>query len=78
MAKAGAMATVVDFPPSETLRPEQAIAAAGKQRWEQFIGLGVTENGDFEVINSEMTAERALWLLEWGRRWALGLDETEA
>lgn len=71
------MATVVDFPPTETLRPEQAIGAASKLRWEQFIGLGVTESGDFEVINSEMTAERALWLLEWGRRWALGLDEEQ-
>jgi hypothetical protein len=29
------------------------------------------------VINSEMTAERALWLIEWAKRWALGLDEEE-
>ena len=72
-----AMTTVVQFPPSETLRPEQAIGEAGKLRWQEYIGLGVTEGGDFEVINSEMTAERALWLLEWARRWALGLDEEE-
>lgn len=71
------MATVVDFPPSETLRPEQAIGEIAKTKWEQFIGLGVTADGDFEVINSEMSAERALWLLEWGRRWALGLDDEE-
>jgi hypothetical protein len=71
------MAKVVDFPPSETLRPEQAIGEVAKVDWEQFIGLGVTAAGDFEVVNSEMTAERALWLIEWGRRWALGLDEEE-
>lgn len=71
------MATVVDFPPSETLRPEQAVGEVAKVKWDQFIGLGVTAEGDFEVVNSEMTAERALWLLEWGRRWALGLDEED-
>lgn len=71
------MAQLVDFPPSDTLRPEQAVGEVAKVKWEQFIGLGVTEDGDFEVVNSEMSAERALWLLEWGRRWALGLDETE-
>ncbi len=71
------MAKVVDFPPSETLRPQQAIGEVAKVDWEQFIGLGVTAAGEFEVVNSEMTAERALWLIEWARRWALGLDEEE-
>lgn len=71
------MAQVVDFPPAETLRPEQVIGEIGKTKWEQLIGLGVTAEGDFEVVNSEMTAERALWLLEWGRRWALGLDDED-
>ena len=72
-----AVASVIDFPISETLRPEQAAGEIAKARWQQVIAIGVTADGDFQVINSEMSAERALWLLEWGRRWALGLDEDE-
>jgi hypothetical protein len=66
---------VIDFPLSETLLPDQATAEISKVAWQEVIGLGVTETGEFEVINSEMSAERALWLIEWARRWALGLDE---
>ena len=66
---------VIDFPLSETLHPDQATAEIAKVDWQEVIGLGVTREGEFEVINSEMSAERALWLIEWARRWALGLDE---
>lgn len=69
---------VVDFPLSDSLRPDQAAAEIGKVGWQDVIGLGVTTQGDFEVINSAMTSERALWLIEWAKRWALGLDEDEA
>jgi hypothetical protein len=68
---------VVDFPLSDTLKPTQATAEIAKVEWEDVIGLGVTADGAFEVINSEMTAERALWLIEWAKRWALGLVEEE-
>lgn len=71
------MARVVDFPISETLRPEQAVGEVVKAQWQQLIAIGLTAEGDFEVINSEMSAERALWLLEWGKRWAMGLGEDE-
>ena len=57
--------------------PEQAIGEAAKVRWTQVLAVGVTETGDVQVINSDMTAERALWLPEWGKRWALGVDEDE-
>lgn len=72
------MGRVIAFPSSETLRPKQAVAEIGKVEWEQVIALGVTAEGNFEVINSEMTAERALWLLEWAKRWAMGLEENES
>ena len=71
------MAAIVDFPPAETLRPEQAIGELGKLAWGEVIGIGVTAAGEFEVINSAMTAERALWLIEWARRWAMGLEIDE-
>lgn len=71
------MNDLIQFPLSDTLKPAQAMAEAVKVTWEDVITLGVTADGAFEVINSEMTAERALWLIEWAKRWALGLDEEE-
>jgi hypothetical protein len=66
---------VVDFPISDSLRPEQVTGALAKRQWESLIGIGITEDGDFEAICSDMTAERALWIVEWARQWALGIDE---
>src|SRR5450432_3215262 len=71
------MAPVIDLPPAETLRPDQAIGELGKLAWDEVIGIGVTSEGEFEVINSAMTAERALWLIEWAKRWAMGLEIDE-
>jgi hypothetical protein len=68
---------IIEFPPSSSLRPEQAIGNCARTQWSQFIGLGITEAGEFEIVNSDMTAERALWLIEWAKRWAMGLDEVE-
>lgn len=70
-------AKVVDFPISDNLRPEQVVGALAKRDWESLIGVGITVHGDLEVLNSDMTAERALWIVEWARQWALGLDEDE-
>ena len=71
------MAYVIDLPPSDSLRPAQAIGELAKLDWQEVIGIGITGAGEFEVINSEMTAERALWLIEWAKRWAMGLETDE-
>lgn len=71
------MSNIIDFPITDSLKPEQAIAAAAKMRWTQFIGIGLTADGEYEIINSEMSAERALWLVEWAKRWAMGLEDGE-
>jgi hypothetical protein len=71
------MAYVIDLPPSDSLRPAQAIGELAKLDWQEVIGIGITSAGEFEVINSEMTAERALWLIEWAKRWAMGLETDE-
>ena len=68
---------VIDVPRAETLRPDQAIGELAKVAWDEVIGIGVTAAGDFEVINSAMTAERALWLIAWAKRWAMGLENNE-
>jgi hypothetical protein len=70
-------ASVIDLPPSETLCPDQAIGVLGKLEWQEVIGIGITATGEFEVVNSAMTAERALWLIEWAKRWAMGLEIEE-
>ena len=44
-------AKVVDFPVSDRLRPEQVVGELGKQDWESLIGVGITTEGDFEVLN---------------------------
>jgi len=46
------MALVIDLPPSETLRPDQAVGELAKLQWEEVIGIGITAEGEFEVINS--------------------------
>lgn len=71
------MARIIDLPPSDTLRPAQAVAETAKLEWQEIIAIGISAAGEFEVINSEMTAERALWLIEWAKRWAMGIDDFE-
>lgn len=44
-------AKVVDFPISDRLRPEQVVGEIGKLDWESLVGVGITTEGDFEVIN---------------------------
>ena len=68
-------ANIVAFPLADSLRPDQVVGELGKPDWESLIGIGITSDGDFHVLASDMTAERALWIVEWARQWALGLDD---
>jgi len=68
-------ASVLNFPTSDRLRPEQVVGELGKSEWESLIGIGIGTDGDLQVLASDMTAERALWIVEWARQWALGLDD---
>jgi hypothetical protein len=67
------MGEVVALPVSESMTTGEAIGQMSGAGWRQVIGIGVTADGSLEIINSNMSAERALWLTEWARRWALGL-----
>ncbi len=75
LGKLISLAASDSFPPEASMRPEQAIQNCAKTKWQQFLGIGLTEEGELEIINSDMTAERALWLIAWAERWALGLDD---
>ena len=68
------MHNLIPFPRAEQMGPQDAVVEIGKTEWQQIISLGVTRSGEFEIVNSEMSAERALWLLEWAKRWAMGLE----
>lgn len=68
------MTNLIPFPHPQQMEPQDVVEEIGKTDWQQIISLGVTRSGEFEIVNSEMSAERALWLLEWAKRWAMGLE----
>lgn len=72
------MGEIVALPAAASMSAGEAAGQIAGSGWRQVIGIGVTAEGSLEIINSSMSAERALWLTEWARRWALGLigDET--
>ncbi len=67
------MGEIVALPAADGMTAGEAAGQIGGAGWRQVIGIGVTAEGSLEIINSNMSAERALWLTEWARRWALGL-----
>jgi hypothetical protein len=67
------MGEIVALPAVDSMTAGEAVGQIAGAGWRQVIGIGVTAEGSLEIINSNMSAERALWLTEWARRWALGL-----
>jgi len=67
------MGEIVALPAVDSMTAGEAAGQIAGAGWRQVIGIGVTAEGSLEIINSNMSAERALWLTEWARRWALGL-----
>ena len=67
------MGDVVALPAIDSMTAGEAIGQMSGAGWRQVIGIGVSGDGNLEIINSNMSAERGLWLTEWARRWALGL-----
>lgn len=67
------MGEIVALPAADGMTAGEASGQIADASWRQVIGIGVTAEGSLEIINSNMSAERALWLTEWARRWALGL-----
>jgi len=71
------MGEIVALPVVDGMTAGEAAGQIVGAGWRQVIGIGVTVDGNLEIINSNMNAERALWLTEWARRWALGLIDGE-
>jgi hypothetical protein len=71
------MGEIVALPAADSMTAGEASGLFAGAGWRQVIGIGVTADGSLEIINSNMSAERALWLTEWARRWALGLVDGE-
>jgi hypothetical protein len=67
------MGEIVALPAVDSMTAGEAVGQIAGAGWRQVIGIGVNAEGSLEIINSNMSAERALWLTEWARRWALGL-----
>jgi hypothetical protein len=72
------MGELVALPANDSSNAAEAVDRMARAGWRQAIGIGVTADGRLEIVNSAMSAERALWLTEWARRWALGLTEGDS
>jgi hypothetical protein len=70
-------ALVIHLPALETFHSDLAVGELGKLARDEVIGIGVTVDGDFEVISSAMTAERALWVHRMGQALGDGLEIDE-
>lgn len=69
-------AELIELPAHERMTPEQCLAVCAREPWERVIVVGYQEGrGDVVLRSSGMTREQALWIVEWARRHALGLDE---
>jgi hypothetical protein len=57
--------SVIDLGPHERMSPEQALASASREKWEDLIICGFHEGSDdFTVRSSHMSREFCLWIAE--------------
>lgn len=66
------MNTVIPFPASATLTPEQALDSARLANLRDVLVVGYNEHGGMVFRSSRMSRADALWLAEKMRAWALG------
>lgn len=52
------------MPPSDSMSPEQALAAAARRPLKSVVIVAEHEDGDLVVMSSKMNREFALWLVE--------------
>lgn len=58
------MTNVCNFPASETLTVEQALASAVQEGLDEVLIIGYTANGELFVRSSRMSRGDALWLVK--------------
>lgn len=59
------MADIIDLGPHERMTPEQALAAAAREPWENVIVCGFHKDGEEIVVrSSHISREFALWIAE--------------
>lgn len=61
----------MDFPPTTTMTPAQALAHAEAKGMTEVLIIGYDREGEFTTLSSRMTRADALWLIECARLWAL-------
>lgn len=65
------MNTIIPFPVSATLTPEQALESARAAGLRDVLIVGYNEHGGMVFRSSRMSRADALWLAEKMRLWAL-------
>lgn len=62
---------IIDLP-STNMTPEQALESAMRLNLTEVVVLGYDDEGKFKVRSSKMTRAEALFLIELGKKHALG------
>lgn len=65
------MGDVHQLDPTNTMKPEQALAHAAKREWDDVLVCGYDPDGSFCVVSSHMTCQRALWLAKLLEKFAM-------
>lgn len=62
--------------PHVNMTPKEALSYALKEDWEDVIIIGYHKDRDGLVSrSSNMSRQEALWIIEFAKRQAMGLDE---
>lgn len=65
--------SVVELGAHGNMTPEQALASASREKWENVVIVGFqADNGDLVVRSSHMPREFALWIIEHAKLHAMG------
>lgn len=66
--------SVTKLPPSTTYTVDQALDDAKQMRLNDVLILGYDENDALFVRSSRMTREQALFLIELGKMYTMGIE----
>lgn len=68
--------TVVELRNNNNMTPEETLASASREDWEEVMVLGYI-NGHFEVVTSHMELMKALWLVEQERQYIFNMRDSD-
>ena len=69
-------AEIIKLGPHERMTPEEALASAAQEQWQDIIVVGYHVNNPTEIMmqTSHMNRETALWIVEWAKKYIMDGD----